>query len=165
VRTEAINLDTDHSDTIKEWENENSDRAIKIIKVIPLRRTAKHRPTAHHSLKIYTEDKEAANRCIQRGFVIDSLKHKVERYAPQWHMNQCYKCYGFSHRAATCKRKEKCGKCGKEDHTTLECTATELKCTNCKGNHEAWHTHCPTRNEESIRLANIRSEPSTTYFL
>ena len=125
VKFDAINLDIDHSDIIKEWEEDNSDRGIKIIKIATLRRIAKHKPTAHHSLKIYTEDKDAANKCIQRGFVIDSVKHKVERYAPQWHLNQCYKCHGFGHRATFCKRKEKCGKCSKEDHTTADCIANE----------------------------------------
>ena len=164
VKSDAINLDIDHSDIIKEWEEDNSDRGIKIIKIATLRRIAKHKPTAHHSLKIYTEDKDAANKCIQRGFVIDSVKHKVERYAPQWHLNQCYKCHGFGHRATFCKRKEKCGKCSKEDHTTADCTANEHQCVNCKGKHEAWHAHCSARAEESTRLATIRSDPSTTYF-
>ena len=107
VRSDAINLDIDHSDIFKEWEEENSDRGIKITKVATLRRIANHKPTSHRSLKIYTEDKDAANKCIQRGFVIGSLKYKAERYAPQWHMNQCYKCHRFGQRAAVCKRKEK----------------------------------------------------------
>jgi len=51
---------------------------------------AKHRPTYHHSFKIYTEGKDAANKCIQRGFIINSTKHKVERYAPQWLMHGTY---------------------------------------------------------------------------
>ena len=70
VGSDAINLNMDHDNTIKEWEEGNSDCAIKITKVQPLRRTAKHRSTLHYSLKIYTEDKEAANRCIEHGFVI-----------------------------------------------------------------------------------------------
>ena len=65
VKSDAINLDIDHSDIIKEWEEDNSDRGIKIMKIATLRRIAKHKPTAHHSLKIYTEDKDAANKCIQ----------------------------------------------------------------------------------------------------
>ena len=164
VRTDAINLDTDHSNTIKEWEEENSDRGITITKVMTLRRTAKHRPTTHCSLKIYTEDKDAANKCIQRGFIIDSLKHKVERYAPQWYLNQCYKCHGFGHRATFCKRKEKCGNCSEENHVTANCTASKHQCVNCKGDHQAWYAKCPARVEESKRLATIRSDPSTTYF-
>src|SRR5271170_7980966 len=67
------------------------------------------------------------------------MKHKVERYAPQWHLNQCYKCHGFGHRATFCKRKEKCGKGSKEDHTTANCTANKYQYVNCKGEHEAWH--------------------------
>jgi hypothetical protein len=162
VRTEAIDLDTGHSATIAEWEEENS---MNITKVATLRRNPKHKPTTHHSLKVYTDDKEAANRCILNGFIIDSISLKAERYVPQWHLTQCYKCYGFNHRATECKRKAtKCGKCSKDDHPAVECTTPELKCVNCNGNHESWHAHCQTRKEELQYLAIIRSDPTTTYF-
>ena len=164
VRNEAIDLDTNHNDIIKEWEEENSDRGIKITKIATLRRTPKHKPTSHRSLKIYTNDKEAANKCIQRGFIIDSTKHKVERYVPQWHLKQCYKCHALGHLAAACKATEKCGKCSKGDHITANCTAETLHCANCGKAHEAWNAKCETRIKASQRLADIRSDPSTTYF-
>jgi len=165
VKSDAINLEVDHSEIIKEWEEENSDRGIKITKIATLRRTAKHRPTSHHSLKIYTEDKDAANKCIQRGFIIDSTKHKVERYVPQWHLIQCFKCHGHGHHATACKRSAKCGNCSKEDHVTANCTAAKSHCANCtNGEHPAWDKKCPVRIKENKRLADIRSDPSTTYF-
>jgi hypothetical protein len=168
VRNEAVDLDTDtdHDNIIKELEEENSDRGIKIIKIATLRRTPKHKPTSHRSLKVYTNDKEAANKCIQLGFIIDSTKHKVERYVPQWHLKQCYKCHAMGHLAAECKAKEKCGKCSKEDHITANCTvsAEALHCANCGKAHAAWDAKCQKRIEQSQRLANIRSDPSTTYF-
>jgi hypothetical protein len=167
VRNEAVDLDTDHANIIKELEEENSDRSdIKIIKIATLRRTPKHKPTSHRSLKVYTNDKEAANKCIQLGFIIDSTKHKVERYVPQWHLKQCYKCHALGHLAADCKGKEKCGKCSKEDHITANCavSAEALHCANCGKAHAAWDAKCKKRVEQSQRLANIRNDPSTTYF-
>jgi hypothetical protein len=41
---------------------------------------------------------------------------------------------GPGHIAKHCKRKQKCGKCGK-DHETKEYTSDERKCLQCKGEH------------------------------
>jgi len=95
VRTDAINLNDDHSNTISEWETENLSRGIKIVKIATLRRRAKHTPTAHRSLIIYTDDKDAAKKCLELRFIIDSLRHKVEKFAPDLYINQCFKCHEF----------------------------------------------------------------------
>jgi hypothetical protein len=161
VPTEAIDLSEEHENIIREWEEANDARGIKIAKVVPLRRQTKyHRPAAHRSLVIFTEDPQAADKCITMGFLIDNQKCKTERYAPQCHINQCYNCYEYRHRATLCKRKQKCGKCGSENHHTNDCTSTEHKCVNCNGKHEAWHPECPAKNEEARRLANVRMETS-----
>ena len=158
IRTDAINLLEDHEDTIREWEAENE--GLKIIKVTALRR--KHTPTATRSLIVFTEDKEAANNVMKRGFIVDSLKHrKLQRYAPHLYINQCYKCYGFGHKAAKCNQKQKCGQCANEEHTTKDCSKTSPhQCVNCKGDHEAWHIECPARTTENTRLNTLRKESS-----
>ena len=158
IRTDAINLLEDHEDTIREWEAENE--GLKIIKVTALRR--KHTPTATRSLIVFTEDKEAANNVMKRGFIVDSLKHrKLQRYAPHLYINQCYKCYGFGHKAAKCNQKQKCGQCANEEHTTKDCSKTSPhQCVNCKGDHEAWHIECPACTTENTRLNTLRKESS-----
>lgn len=157
VATNSINLNDDYNDTAMVWENQND---MKIVKITTLRRQAKHQPTAHRSLIIFTENAEAANRCIKRGFFIDNLHHRAERYAPHLHINQCYKCHGFRHRSTTCKQKQRCGHCGQDDHLTKDCANTEHQCVNCKGEHESWHKDCPTRTEENRRLNTLRLESS-----
>ena len=157
VATGAINLNEEYDDITADWENQNN---IKIVKVTTLRRQAKHQPTAHRSLIVFTEDAEAANRCIKRGFFIDNLHHKAERYAPHLHINQCYKCHGFRHRSTTCRQKQQCGKCSHESHPTKECTDAERQCVNCKGEHESWHKDCPARIDENRRLNALRLESS-----
>ena len=160
VPNEAIDLDSEYDSSIQEWEAQNSEKGIKITRVTTLHRQEKHKPTPHKSLIVFTEDKEAANECIKLGFLIDRMRLKAERYTPHLHINQCFRCHGFGHRAMQCKKKERCGKCSDDKHTTAECHATEMKCINCKGNHAAWIVECPARTEESSRLAQMRREAS-----
>ena len=83
---------------------------------------------------------------------------RVEKYAPHLHISQCYKCQGFGHRSTFCKRMNKCGKCGCEEHATSECKATEPHCVNCEGAYEAWHLGCVKRDEEARRLYQLKRE-------
>ena len=164
VPTHAIDLNTDYSETKNEWERQNANNEIKITSITPLRKgRERHKPTAHRSIVVFTQDATAADRCIKFGFFIDSQKLKAERYAPHLHINQCYKCHSYGHRSTTCKKKEKCGKCAKDDHPTSQCASDTLRCVNCEGKHEAWHVECPSRSTEGRRLAMLRMETSPFY--
>src|SRR5436190_21894841 len=90
-------------------------------------------------------------------FLIDGMRLKTEKYVPHLHINQCFRC---QHRAMQCKKKERCGKCSDNKHTTVECQASKMKCTNCKGNHTAWIAECPAKTEESSQLIQMRREAS-----
>jgi hypothetical protein len=164
VPTHAINFDTgDYSETKDEWQRQNANSKIAITNITTLRKARqRHRPTAHRSIVVFTEDAKAADHCIQHGFFIDKQILKAERYAPHLHITQCYKCYGYGHRATNCKKKEKCGKCA-EEHPTTECMSNTPKCVNCDGKHEAWHIECPTRSTEGKRLTALRMETSPFY--
>ena len=164
VPVEAIDLNGDHKDTIQEWESENLGKGLKIIRVTTLRRQEKHRPSPHRSIIVFTEDQNAANECLKMGFFIDRERFKTEKYAPHLHINQCFRCHGFGHRATQCKKQERCGKCSDSKHKTTECQETEgLKCVNCKGKHAAWSVDCPARTEESTRLTQMRLEASSFF--
>jgi hypothetical protein len=167
VAKSAINLNENHDETIKEWERDNESKGIKIVKVIPLRRERggdSERETSgkHHSIVVFTHDAVSADHCIRYGFFIDKLCHKTARYAPNYFLIQCYNCHEWGHRASTCKRKKKCGKCTSEDHAAVDCTSTELTCVNCKGQkdvdhkHVAWDIKCPSRVKENQRLTGLK---------
>lgn len=158
IEVEAINLDENHDETIREWESINEEKKIKISRITTLRRQDKHKPAAHQSLIIFTEKQDAANNCIELGFVINHRRHKVDKYAPHLHVKQCYNCHNFGHIAAQCKKKSKCGKCGEGGHRVADCKAEHPHCINCKENHEAWNITCPARNEEGRRLKQLRIE-------
>jgi hypothetical protein len=156
---EDLNKESVNTELIQEWEAANDGLKIKKIKYLRRKPRANREP-ANQSVIVFTEDPYAADKCIRFGFFINSLHHKAERYAPQLHVNQCYKCFDYSHRATHCKRKEKCGHCGTETHLTAKCQATEHCCCACKGNHQAWSPLCPERDAESQRLKKLRMETS-----
>jgi hypothetical protein len=165
VPTHAINFDpaTNTDDVKNEWETQNASSKVTITHIKPLRKARKrHRPTAHQSIVVFTENAEAADQCIKHGFAVEKQILKAERYAPHLHITQCYKCHKYGHRAANCKKKEKCGKCA-DNHTTAECTSETIKCVNCDGPHEAWHVECLARTTEAKRLAGLRMETSPFY--
>src|SRR5579859_5237186 len=163
VPTEVIDGGTRTEETIKRWEEDNTQRDVKIIRIAPLRRNIKHKPAAHKSVVVFMDSAKAADKCILVGFIINNQKLKAEKYAPNLHINQCFKCHAYGHRSTTCKRKEKCGRCGKEDHTTNGCEAAEPHCANCEGKHEAWHLEYDKRSEEGRQLHQLRTEASALF--
>ena len=147
---------------IKEWEESNSGLKIKAITKLRRKPRARSDSPPNQSIVVFTENPSAADYCIKQGFFINSLhRPKVERYAPELYITQCYKCHEFGHRAAWCKRKEKCGNCSSEDHATVACTInSEHRCCGCKGTHPAWAQECPNRSAEGRRLAELRRTTS-----
>ena len=146
--------------TIQEWEEANQGIKIKTIKNLR-RKPRANRESANRSIIVFTEDPHAADKCIKHGFFINSQRFQAEKYAPQLHLMQCYKCFEYGHRATYCKWKEKCGNCSSEDHSASECQNTENCCCLCKSNtHQAWSPQCPERTAESRRLTELRMETS-----
>ena len=161
VPTDAISFDrTDLTEIKDDLQSQNTSNEINITHITPLRKARKrHKPTAHQSIVLFTEEAEAADRCIEHGFLIEKQILKTEKYAPHLHITQCYKCHRYGHRAAKCRQKEQCGKCA-DEHSTTDCTSEKLKCINCKGNYEAWHIECPARSQEGARLTQLRMDTS-----
>src|SRR5216117_1991751 len=134
----GIEDDDIRKSTIQEWGETNH---IKIKSIKQLRRKPRNnKPTSPNcSIIIFTDDPHAADHCIKFGFLIDLERQpKVERYAPQYYITQCYNCYDYGHRATHCKRKTKCGNCVSEEHLITKCQSEEYHCCGCKGSHPAW---------------------------
>lgn len=67
---------------------------------------------------------------------------------------RCYKCLGFSHKAAECKNQQStCQRCSSTNHEKKDCKAETEKCANCMRtnsvlklnldvNHSVWSTEC-----------------------
>jgi len=147
-------IDYDNLDEIKvDLEAAN---IIDITRIFPLQqKTVKL--GAHHSIVVFTTDPQAADRCITKGFSVNSHMHNAEKYALQLYLTQCFNCQEYGHHARTCKRKHQCGSCASDQHTTKECTAADKCCAICTGGHEAWHRDCPQRHIEHERMREIRA--------
>lgn len=159
-----IDLTRDHADIISKLEKGNTHICdIDIVKIAPLYRKSTIKESLHQSIVVFTENAQAADRCIHNGIYIDYLLYRAERYAPQLNITQCYKCWDYGHLAVHCKRKEKCRKCGDEKHTTADCSATEPKCLHCEDKHEAWDHDCPERIRECLRMGELKKQTSRYY--
>jgi hypothetical protein len=142
-------------DTIRHLEEKNYIQAGTITKITPLRSRKKRElndTKLHHSIIVYMNNKPATHRCVESiGFTIEHEHHNAELFVPKFQIMQCFNCYGYGHRAANCKRKSRCGKCG-ENHNTRDCKNNNRHCCQCKGKHEAWHPQCPARIAEKSRM-------------
>lgn len=56
------------------------------------------------------------------------MKWKICKIYIHIHILRCFNCSGYGHKAAECKNKSTCSKCGQAKHT-IECT--EFQCVNC----------------------------------
>lgn len=79
-------------------------------------------------------------------------------------VEQCFKCYGYGHRAANCSEKSQhCGKCGSVEHIFKDCKSDTEKCIACVRHnqskrgpavdtkHDAKNPNCPSL----IRAKNL----------
>lgn len=48
-----------------------------------------------------------------------------------FNIQRCYKCCGYGHKSALCKKTQKCANCA-GDHDIRECKETQQSCINCK---------------------------------
>ena len=151
---------------IQQLESENHMETDTIVKISPLRRRMKNRNSEtvqlHHSIIVYMNDKHFANKCISNGFYVDYLHYAAKKFVPQYQLMQCFNCCDYGHRATSCKRQSRCGKCG-EKHNTRECQSTTVQCFQCKGSHEAWHPKCPVRIAEKDRLEELMGNTSCLF--
>jgi hypothetical protein len=163
IPTDIIDLEANYSETAKLWSEQNQE--INILRITPLRRKTREprRPQKHHSIVVFTENKAAANHCIKFGFFVDRCRYKTERYTPHLHLNQCFRCYGFGHKALTCKNRQRCGRCSNEGHNSNECNHPYPTCANCKGEHESWQPRCPSKVKEQARLRDLENQTPPLY--
>ncbi|KAM4060434.1 hypothetical protein HRG_002005 [Hirsutella rhossiliensis] len=59
---------------------------------------------------------------------------------------QCFNCQEMGHKAFSCKKPQRCGRCAKAEHHHRECKETVLKCVPCGRPHESYSRNCRARN-------------------
>ena len=113
------------------------------------------------SVVIAVASAEQANRILDEGIVIGDQDCSTSYYERTAEKLQCYKCFGFGHRAGGCPRGDRCHKCGGE-HKGEQCPRTDgAYCANCKSrDHKPWMRRCPEYRKEIERAWNAgRNKP------
>ena len=148
----------------QQLETENHMKAEAIVKITSLCRRKKNPESVqlHHSIIVYLNDQHYANKCISNGFYVDYLHYAAEKFVPQYQRLQCFNCCDYGHRAMSCKRQLRYGKCSKK-HNSRECQSTTTHCFQCKSPHEAWHPKCPARIAEKDRLEELMGNTSCLF--
>lgn len=83
-----------------------------------------------------------------------------ERYFNKKIITQCHRCQMWNHATSNCNAKPACLKCA-EDHWTADCgkpKESPAKCVNCKGDHPANSTSCPTYTAKLEKITQQRSK-------
>jgi hypothetical protein len=161
VPKEAINPQpgVDQSEVIANIEHQNG---IKVARIEPLMKKPKNPSAPTHSIILFSEAQEDADKVIEGCLRVNGNWIQAERYMPECQLVQCYRCQSFGHRAKSCKRAIKCGKCG-EGHETRQHSGDKVQCANCNGGHHSWHHECQHRQKELERLERRKATIPATY--
>ncbi|XP_041939870.1 uncharacterized protein LOC121700735 [Alosa sapidissima] len=93
---------------------------------------------------------------------IQYFTYKVKPYKP-FEPVRCYKCNRLGHIAVVCRHKQRCGRCGSEDHAYGKCPeGTKVKCCNCEGGHSAAYKGCP-EYKHAAKIQKVEHKLSCAY--
>lgn len=108
------------------------------------------------SILLFVDEKVLPTR-VRVGY----MSFQVRPYIPP--PLRCFKCQKFGHVAAICRGKQRCGKCGGEDHEYGQChQGTSVKCCNCGGSHSAAYKGCQA-HKRAAEVQRIKVEEKLTY--
>ena len=162
VSKQHIDLESQSQEEIKALLEQ--DNNIKVSRVTRLMRKVRNPNAPTQSLVAHMESLEDANYCINNDVRIGHRIYTAERYIPQCQIRQCFNCQGYGHKAETCTRPPRCGKCAQE-HETRKCdrSSDKTSCVHCEGSHPAWHHECPRRQKEHERLELLKATIPHTF--
>ena len=108
------------------------------------------KPTGSMVFAVATEREQTY--CLNKGLLIAGKRVKVVKFKTHSQYSQCFRCQGFGHDPAKCKKRVACKLCAghhlTKTHKCAECKAstqcqhTHLKCVNCGGRHAANSLSC-----------------------
>ena len=86
---------------------------------------------------------------LPREVMIGYLSVKVRPYVPS--PMRCFQCLRFGHTRDSCRNRPACGRCAATDHSSAECSSSELRCVNCDDSqtpHSSFDGRCPAFQRE-----------------
>lgn len=132
-----------------------------------------HEVKERSSIIIEFTDPYSANAFIERGMVYQDQLHECELYSPESKVRQCFNCQEYGHIGTRCYKPQTCGWCSLP-HPTQECMTKDTRdtngkeqkvCANCKGDHEAWHNHCPKMKAEKEYRRQFKPQKGAVHFV
>lgn len=108
-----------------------------------------------------------SSRCVKIAFrgkhlpshvKVGHFRHAVRPFIPK--PLQCRKCMKLGHVSSVCENQAACPRCA-EPHAADECSATVMKCSNCRGSHEASSKNCPRIKKEMAILKEMVRDHSS----
>jgi hypothetical protein len=79
------------------------------------------------ALYIGVASPEQANVIIEQGLYLGQVHHYCEPFFKECQINQCTKCYEYTHIAKYCPKGTYCGYCASKGHTSKDCTKKDTK--------------------------------------
>jgi hypothetical protein len=100
---------------------------VKFFRVAWQKRTLRYGKLAG-TLFIYVETPEEANTFVTKGLVHDHDLKNCKLFHRECQMTLCFKCQGYGHIAAACRKEQTCGICAQQ-HPTAACSTSNNICT------------------------------------
>ena len=113
------------------------------------------------TLKVIFQDPLAVEHALNNGIKLFNIKVKPSNIHRETitKVQQCYKCFSYSHTIKDCTLNiQKCSLCGKDHHYSNCKSPKKLKCLNCHGSHSSTFQRCPFR--KSITNLAAASTPN-----
>ena len=143
----------------------DSNNGVKVTRIGWLSRVGTGK--LYGSMVVCLAEKKDANLFIAKGLIeVGRETAYTEEFQEQSReKSQCFNCQQYGHKASEYSKIPVCGNCFFPGHSHRNCQETQVRCSNCGGNHPANNSRRPvnssTRNHApSLPTANGTNEPN-----
>jgi hypothetical protein len=136
--------------------------------------TRPHKKATTMVIAVRTEHE--AKLIQDHGVQVDGKTRKADRYVASRPTDQCTNCQQFGHSYLRCKQSPFCNICAEPHSTTShscgscpsigkQCVHDVIQCINCKGNHRANDSKCPTITaiRAEVRAKFMKDHPTIVH--
>ena len=122
----------------------------------------------HSIIKIKFNNLTIAEKIKEEGLWMFGCNYRIIEYEKTNTVQQCMKCFDYSHIKINCTNDQVCSECSSKEHTWDKCTSIIKKCTQCQGQHRTFWAGCPIRKaalekKEEIETRKNEEKEHSTY--
>lgn len=144
---------------IEDIKTDIEEQGFKTEKIVIMRNKEKRETNPPFYLITFAQS-ESLQEVRAKLQYIYRVKVKWEKYKNSRKVTQCHRCQDFGHGSSSCHNVLKCLHCD-EQHLTKDCSKDrndKPKCANCKGNHRANSTECPSYTQRLELIQKLREK-------